>query len=113
MPVSIQEKSFLKARQADFFHEIEELVWMSDLTYMDAIIVWSEQNNFDVEYAAHMAKQNPTMMSKLQSEAENLHFIKKPQSQVATPVGYKIASFCRSLSNRFRRALRSRRDKRS
>ena len=108
MPVSVQERDFPKSRQADFFHEIEELVWMSDLTYMDAIIVWSERNNVDVEYAAHMAKQNPAMMSKLQSEAEKLHFVKKPRSQVVTPARYKIASFCRSSSNRLRKALCSR-----
>src|SRR5262245_47115936 len=105
MPVSVQGQNVLKARQADFFHEIEELVWMSDLTYMDAIIVWSEQNNLDVEYAARMAKQNPAVMSNLQSEAENLHFIKKPQAQVVTPARYKIASFCRSMSNRLRKVL--------
>lgn len=58
-------------------HEIEELVYMHDIEYIDACIMYCENNEIEIEYIGELLKRNQCLKSKIQVEAENLNFIKK------------------------------------
>jgi hypothetical protein len=58
-----------------FSMEIEELVYMKDVPYIDAVIMYCEQTGFELETAAKLV--SGVLKSKIQLEAEELHFIKK------------------------------------
>jgi hypothetical protein len=53
------------------------MVSKNNIEYIDAIILWCQKNNFEVEYAANMIKKDPVLKSKVQNEAENLNVLKK------------------------------------
>ena len=61
----------------EFYEAIESLVWKHDIEYMDAIIMHCEKNNIEVESVASLIKNNENIKSRLQIEAENLHFLPK------------------------------------
>lgn len=54
---------------------IEELVYMKDIPYIDAICMYCEENGFEVEIAAKLV--SGVLKSKVQLEAEDLHYLKK------------------------------------
>ena len=54
---------------------IEEMVYMKDIPYIDAIVMYCEQNGFEVEMAGKLI--SGVLKSKIQLEAEELHYIKK------------------------------------
>lgn len=58
-----------------FSLEIEEIVYMKDIPYIDAVVMYCEQSNFEVETAAKLI--SGVLKSKIQLEAEDLHYIKK------------------------------------
>ena len=58
-----------------FSMEIEELVYMKDIPYIDAVVMYCERSGFEVETAAKLI--SGVLKSKIQLEAEELHFIKK------------------------------------
>jgi hypothetical protein len=58
-----------------FSMEIEELVYMKDIPYIDAVIEYCEMTGFEIETAAKLV--SGVLKSKIQIEAEDLHFIKK------------------------------------
>lgn len=55
--------------------KIEDLVWMKDISYMDAIILYCEETGFEVEMASKLI--SGTLRSKIKIEAEQLHFLPK------------------------------------
>ncbi len=57
--------------------EIEKIVKDKKIYYMDAVIMWCEQNNHEIEFAGELIKKNVVLRSKIQLEAENLNFMKK------------------------------------
>jgi len=59
----------------NFFHTIEEIVYMKDVSYMDAILLYCEENNVEIEVAASLINDN--LKYQIQLEAENLHFLPK------------------------------------
>jgi uncharacterized protein YeaC (DUF1315 family) len=61
----------------EFPAEIEKLVRENEIEYMDAVILWCERNNLEVEFAAEMIRRNTVLKAKIQIEAENLNFMKK------------------------------------
>jgi hypothetical protein len=61
----------------EFPAEIEKLVRENEIEYMDAVILWCERNNLEVEFAAEMIRRNTALKAKIQIEAENLNFMKK------------------------------------
>ncbi len=63
--------------EANFYNEIENTVQSSNISYMDAIIGWCEKRNIEVEYVSGFVVKNLVLRAKLQSEAEDLHFIKR------------------------------------
>lgn len=58
-------------------HDIEELVYMYDIEYIDACIMYCNQNDIEIEYIGEILKRNQCLKGKIQVEAENLNFIKK------------------------------------
>jgi hypothetical protein len=60
-----------------FIEEIEDLCISKNIEYIDAVVCWCEKHNLEIEYAADLIKTNPVLKSKIQTEAENLNFIKR------------------------------------
>lgn len=58
-----------------FSMEIEELVYMKDIPYIEAVIEYCEQSGFELETAAKLI--SGVLKSKIKLEAENLHYLKK------------------------------------
>lgn len=58
-----------------FSMEIEELVYMKDIPYIDAIVLYCEQTGFELETAAKLV--SGVLKSKIKLEAEELHYLKK------------------------------------
>lgn len=58
---------------SDFTEKIEDLVYMKDTSYMDAIILYCEETGFEIELAAKLISES--MKSKIRIEAEDLHYI--------------------------------------
>lgn len=62
---------------SDFIKEIESIVMEKKVEYFDAVILYCEINNLEVETAAALVKQNSTLKAKIQYEAENLNMVKR------------------------------------
>jgi hypothetical protein len=60
-----------------FVSEIEELCRNKNIEYIDAVVVWCEKNNLEIETAAYWIKRDPTIKSKIQAEAEDLNILKR------------------------------------
>ena len=58
-----------------FSMAIEELVYMKDIPYIEAIVMYCEENNYEVELAAKLV--SGVLKSKIQMEAEDLHYLEK------------------------------------
>ena len=62
---------------ADFVKEIDKLVISKNITFFDAVILFCESNNMEVETAASLVKQSTVLKSRIQMEAENLNLMKR------------------------------------
>lgn len=58
-----------------FSQAIEEIVYMKDISYIDAIVHYCEETGFEPEIAANLVSE--ALREKIQIEAEDLHFIPK------------------------------------
>lgn len=67
----------IKMAKNNFVEEIEILCREKNIEYIDAIVMWCQKNNLEVETAAYWVKKDPSMKMKLQAEAENLNILKK------------------------------------
>ena len=65
------------SKASTFIEEIESLCIDRNVEYIDAIILWCERNNLEIEYAAELIKKNAVIKFKIQIEAENLNFLKR------------------------------------
>ena len=54
---------------------IEELVYMKDIPYIDAVVMYCDENNFEMETAAKLI--SGVLKSKIKLEAEDLHYLKR------------------------------------
>jgi uncharacterized protein YeaC (DUF1315 family) len=61
----------------NFVEEIEILCKEKSVEYIDAVVLWCEKNNLEIETAAYWINKDPVMKSKIKNEAENLNFLKK------------------------------------
>lgn len=59
----------------NFSMAIEELVYMKDIPYIDAICMFCEENNLEIETAGKLV--SGVLKSKIQMEAEDLHYLAK------------------------------------
>ena len=62
---------------SDFVIEIEMIVKDKNCEYMDAIMIYCERNNIEVETIADLIKHNTVLKAKLQYEAESMNMMKK------------------------------------
>jgi hypothetical protein len=58
-------------------HDIEILVISKRIDYIEAAILYAEENDYEIEYIANILAKNIVMRSKIEQEAEDLNFIKK------------------------------------
>ena len=58
-----------------FSMAIEELVYMKDIPYIDAVVMYCEETGFEIETAAKLV--SGVLKSKIKLEAEDLHYLKK------------------------------------
>ena len=58
-----------------FSMAIEEMVYMKDIPYIDAVIMYCEETGFELEVAAKLI--SGVLKSKIKLEAEDLHYLKK------------------------------------
>ena len=67
----------IKTAAIEFIEEIDRLCSTKNIEYIDAVVFWCEKNNLEIEFAADLIKGHPLIKSKIQIEAENLHFLPK------------------------------------
>jgi len=60
-----------------FDTDIEHLISKCGMTYMEAVIHWSEEKKIEIEFVASLIKKDANIKAKLKEEAEDLNFIKK------------------------------------
>ena len=58
-------------------NEIEELVYMHDIDYIDACIMYCEENKIDIEQFATAIKEHQQITNKIRREAVDLNFLQK------------------------------------
>lgn len=64
-------------KQINFSQEVRKICQEKSMEYIDAVVYWCEQNKVEVEYAAALIKKDPVMYYDVQTEAENLNYLKK------------------------------------
>lgn len=61
----------------EFISTIEDIVYQYDVPYLDAVLMYCEKNEIEIETIASIIKKNENLRGKLMIEAEDLNFIKK------------------------------------
>lgn len=56
---------------------IEKIVSKNNISYIDAVILYCEKNNIEIESLAKLIKSNTILKAKIQTEAESLNFLPK------------------------------------
>jgi hypothetical protein len=59
----------------NFSLAIEEIVYMKDIPYIDAVVEYCEETGFEIETAAKLV--SGVLKAKIQMEAEDLHYLVK------------------------------------
>lgn len=59
----------------NFSMAIEEIVYMKDIPYLEAVVEYCEETGFEIETAAKLI--SGVLKSKIQMEAEDLHYLAK------------------------------------
>jgi hypothetical protein len=80
LPTIAAEKKWRQDLPSDknkFVSEIEELCRDKNIERIDAVVMWCEKNNLEIETAAYWIKRDATMKSKIQAEAEDLNILKR------------------------------------
>jgi hypothetical protein len=60
-----------------FATEVENLVWDRDIPYIDAVLLFCEQHNLEIETAASLINNSANIKAKIQEEGEDLNFLPK------------------------------------
>jgi len=61
----------------NFNAEVETILKEKKVNYIDAVVMWCEANNIEVEYAADLIKKDMVMFSKIKADAEELNILKR------------------------------------
>lgn len=64
-------------KNKEIITDIDNLVWKYDISYMEATILYCEENSIEIEVVAKYIKQNDLMKGRIQDEAEALRFLPK------------------------------------
>ena len=60
----------------NFDEKIETIVESYDVDYIDAVLDYCSRNNLEIDAMADVIQKSPLLKSKIQEEAEKLHFLK-------------------------------------
>jgi len=60
----------------NFDEKIETLVEQHNVEYIDAVLDYCAKNNLEIEAMADVIQKSPLLKSKIQEEAEKLHYLK-------------------------------------
>lgn len=77
VPAEKKWRHDLPSDKNKFVSEIEELCRNKNIEYIDAVVMWCEKNNLEIETAAYWIKKDATIKSKIQAEAEELNILKR------------------------------------
>ena len=72
----------LKTPASTFMQDVDNLVLNDGLSYLEAIVHWSELKGIDIDYVASLVANNLALKRRLQSEAEDLNFIPRSTRMV-------------------------------
>ena len=61
----------------NFYHNVEELVYMHDIPYMEAVCIFCEKNNIEIETAAEIIQANDRIKTAIQHEGEDRRWLPK------------------------------------
>ncbi len=61
----------------NILQEIDNLVNIKNISYMDACLHYCERNNIEPDFIGELIKSSSLFKSRLQSEAEDLNFLPK------------------------------------
>jgi hypothetical protein len=67
---------------SDFIKEVEKLVREKNIEYFEAVLLYCERNNIEVETAATLVKQNAALKAKIQMEAESINMVKRSSARL-------------------------------
>ena len=65
-----------------FAKDIEGLIKTRRVSYIEAITLWCEEHDTEVEYAATLIKKNKKLKGAIQEEAEGLNFMKRKTARL-------------------------------
>lgn len=60
-----------------FNDDIEKMRRDKNLDYIDAVLLWCENNKIEIEFAASLIKKDAVFKAKMQIEGENLNILKR------------------------------------
>ena len=60
-----------------FNDDIEKMRRDKNLDYIDAVLLWCENNKIEIEFAASLIKKDAVFKAKMQIEGENLNILKQ------------------------------------
>jgi hypothetical protein len=64
-------------KQQNLYKKIETLVSANGISYIDAVIMYCENNGLDVESVGDLISKNDMLRGHIEIEAEDLHFLKR------------------------------------
>jgi hypothetical protein len=62
---------------SEFIKEIDLIVTSRKTSFLEAVLLYCEMNNLEVETAAAIIRQNTVLKAKIQMDAENVNMMKK------------------------------------
>lgn len=62
--------------QARICNEIEQMIVDKSMSYMDAVILYCEEKELEIEYVAKIISNDTNIRVKIEEEAESLNFMK-------------------------------------
>jgi hypothetical protein len=62
---------------ADFYQKIEDIVWLYDVSWMEAIVMFTEEKNLDIEAVVPLIQKHAKLKDCLAQDAEALNFLPK------------------------------------
>lgn len=71
-------------RTTNFSSEVEVIIQEKKVNYIDAVVMWCEANNIEVEFAADIIKKDAVMHSKIRADAESLNILKRTAQRIST-----------------------------
>lgn len=74
---AIDNITTMPAKFLSFSADIRSLCLDKQMEYIDAVVHWCDINNIEVELAAALVQKDPVMKSMIQTEAEDLNYLKK------------------------------------